>query len=422
MKNFVISNIKFITFLGCAILLASCEYETDVRPADYPGQMIYMPAAYNGPMVINSISQPLDYHPVEGSPSKYAVDIPNRKFMVPLAVYRSGVNNKGAFDVDISVHTDTISKLINSGELGDTTLILPSDKFSLVNKVYMADGDELAEFDLIVDLDFLLDSYPDKVYAIGISIQSTERETNPNLNTTIVVIDTRIMKPTANFDFEVDLEADPTSVTFSNKSQMAVSYLWDFGDGSTSTEKSPTHTYPSSVIENFYTVTLTAVGIAGTEDVMTKSTEEVAPPTWTEGVVIAKGLISPNFTITKWRADIFPENMETGTSAVKVNYTHNSGYVIFKINQMDISGFHELAIRVRGGAGSDGHPVRLFITTTAADGVPEGVILQFTLSEDGLFHEYVTSDLKGKTTINKITLQNREINPLALYVERIELR
>jgi PKD repeat protein len=34
------------------------------------------------------------------------------------------------------------------------------------------------------------------------------------------------------------------TVTFTNKSEDAVSYEWDFGDGTTSTEESPVHTYP----------------------------------------------------------------------------------------------------------------------------------------------------------------------------------
>jgi PKD repeat protein len=48
--------------------------------------------------------------------------------------------------------------------------------------------------------------------------------------------------PTAGFDFEaVDL-----LVTFSDKTTRGTSYLWDFGDGETSTEKEPVHLYGAS--------------------------------------------------------------------------------------------------------------------------------------------------------------------------------
>jgi PKD repeat protein len=52
----------------------------------------------------------------------------------------------------------------------------------------------------------------------------------------------------------------PLTVHFSDKSGNAVSYEWAFGDGDTSTEKSPGHIY---TVEGDYTVTLTVTGISG---------------------------------------------------------------------------------------------------------------------------------------------------------------
>ena len=49
----------------------------------------------------------------------------------------------------------------------------------------------------------------------------------------------------------------PATVAFSNKTFNGISYLWDFGDGTTSTETNPVHTYTE---EGNYTVTLTAEG------------------------------------------------------------------------------------------------------------------------------------------------------------------
>ena len=40
------------------------------------------------------------------------------------------------------------------------------------------------------------------------------------------------------------IEVHGSSVTFTNKSEGATTYKWDFGDGSESTEESPTHEYP----------------------------------------------------------------------------------------------------------------------------------------------------------------------------------
>jgi len=47
------------------------------------------------------------------------------------------------------------------------------------------------------------------------------------------------------------------TITFTNTSQYATSYEWDFGDGNSSTEENPTHSYSST---GEFTITLTANG------------------------------------------------------------------------------------------------------------------------------------------------------------------
>ena len=60
--------------------------------------------------------------------------------------------------------------------------------------------------------------------------------------------------PAASFQFEID-GSDFFKVNFTNFSQNATSYTWDFGDTNTSTEESPSHTYAAA---GDYTVTLSA--------------------------------------------------------------------------------------------------------------------------------------------------------------------
>lgn len=54
------------------------------------------------------------------------------------------------------------------------------------------------------------------------------------------------------------------TATFANTSTNATSYLWDFGDGNTSTQTSPSHTYAN---DGTYTVTLVSTGPCGTASV-----------------------------------------------------------------------------------------------------------------------------------------------------------
>mgnify|MGYP001298772007 FL=1 len=55
--------------------------------------------------------------------------------------------------------------------------------------------------------------------------------------------------------FTVPSEPTTEGVPFTNTSTGADTYLWNFGDGTTSTEKNPTHAYEES---GYYTIKLTA--------------------------------------------------------------------------------------------------------------------------------------------------------------------
>ncbi|MFX1276075.1 MAG: PKD domain-containing protein [Promethearchaeota archaeon] len=90
-----------------------------------------------------------------------------------------------------------------------------------------------------------------------------------SLSTTIeynVIIENLI--PTANFtvDSRFVQTNEEVSFTFTGKEGDApASFLWDFGDGETSTEENPTHVYSSM---GLYTVTLTVTDANGDVDIM----------------------------------------------------------------------------------------------------------------------------------------------------------
>lgn len=70
----------------------------------------------------------------------------------------------------------------------------------------------------------------------------------------IALAPTPIPDPIASFNYGGSMET-PAVITFTNTSQNADSYLWDFGDGTTSTETNPSKTYNT---KGTYTVKLTA--------------------------------------------------------------------------------------------------------------------------------------------------------------------
>jgi PKD repeat protein len=80
--------------------------------------------------------------------------------------------------------------------------------------------------------------------------------------------------PIASFQYEVNVD-NFLEVAFTNFSQNADAYAWDFGDGNTSTEESPTYTYAEA---GTYTVSLTATGAEGTTPSTKSETITITDP------------------------------------------------------------------------------------------------------------------------------------------------
>jgi len=112
--------------------------------------------------------------------------------------------------------------------------------------------------------------------------------------------------PSANFSYAVNT----LTVSFTNKSNDAITYLWDFGDGTTSDEKSPAaHTYSTKAK---YKVTLTAIDGNG---ISSEYTDEVAVgyPLASFTYFVNKNLVT--FTNTSANATDFVWDFGDGTTS-----------------------------------------------------------------------------------------------------------
>ena len=82
--------------------------------------------------------------------------------------------------------------------------------------------------------------------------------------------------PVSSFVADVNSGCVPLMVNFTNKSTNAINYFWEFGDGNTSQQTNPAHTYQNP---GKYTVRLKAYGISGVDDtVMTNYIEVFENP------------------------------------------------------------------------------------------------------------------------------------------------
>lgn len=247
--------IKLIAaFFVASLVMTSCSKYKEIGDSDfYPDQKVYLPAAVDGVSssgvyYVNAVATP-------GRIFRYVADVPNKKLNIPLAVYRAGLNTKGSVSVSVSPNTDTVAKFLAAGKFPAGTELLPADKYTLDNAVTITDGNSKGDFNLSVDLNFLLANLTKK-YALGIGVTSSSKSLAPS-SVMVLLIDPAFLVPTANFTTTVSGK----TVNFSNTSTNAVGYSWNYGDGSTaSTAPAAPYTYTAP---GTYTVTLTVNGALG---------------------------------------------------------------------------------------------------------------------------------------------------------------
>ena len=114
----------------------------------------------------------------------------------------------------------------------------------------------------------------------------------------------------------------PLSVSFSSAGSQnagggSLSYLWDFGDGTTSTAANPSHTYTSSTVRTF-TARLTVTNQSGVSSTDTAPvTVGSAPPTPTILAPADGTTVLPGQTITYRGSATDPEDGALGPAALK---------------------------------------------------------------------------------------------------------
>ena len=124
-------------------------------------------------------------------------------------------------------------------------------------------------------------------------------------------------------------------VYFSDSSNGASSWLWDFGDGSTSTDQHPIHVYSSS---GTYDVTLTINDGSCVSNYSLTITEVnddfdviiIPNPTTDQANIIFSNPISENFSVEIFSVDgklIWQQNIENGADQVKIDLRNYSAAV-----------------------------------------------------------------------------------------------
>jgi len=91
--------------------------------------------------------------------------------------------------------------------------------------------------------------------------------------------------PTVNFTFSPGQPCPaPAAIQFNNFTSGATSFAWSFGDGGTSTQNNPTHTYTTN---NFFPVTLTATNVFGCSSSLSNTVDVLALDVWITPAIAA---------------------------------------------------------------------------------------------------------------------------------------
>lgn len=116
------------------------------------------------------------------------------------------------------------------------------------------------------DDDTSIEFAPSYTYEVGgtytITLTSKGEAGQEDTVTRQVTVEREMINPSASFTSEINF----LDVTFTNTSVNAVSYLWDFGDGGTSTEENPSYSYSAG---GTYKVSLTATSETDDTDTVT---------------------------------------------------------------------------------------------------------------------------------------------------------
>jgi PKD repeat protein len=179
----------------------------------------------------------------------------------------------------------------------------------------------------------------------------TINSTNQNIGQ--IQINGCVIAPVAGFSYSFGTNMPFGWVGFNNTSTNATSYLWEFGDGTSSTTIHPAHTYATA---GDFSVSLTAYGPGGSDTISKVINISVAPPVagfaYTVGnttlpVTVAFTDFSTNTTSWLW-------NFGDGASSSIQNPTH----------LYTIAGDFPVSLRATGPAGSDSITAVIHISGT----------------------------------------------------------
>ncbi len=157
-------------------------------------------------------------------------------------------------------------------------------------------------------------------YTVSLTVSGPDTSATITKKDYIAVYKTAII---ANFGSDISSGVLPLTVSFSDSSQGDITtWAWDFGDGSTSTEKNPSHTYENA---GSYTVSLTVSGLGGSDTITKENyiTVKNVIANFSADVTMGKAPLTVSFTdSSQGEIDAWLWKFGDGLASTAQNPTH----------------------------------------------------------------------------------------------------
>jgi len=207
--------------------------------------------------------------------------------------------------------------------------------------------------------------------------------------------------PTAAFTKNPDSGNVPLVVQFTNSSSGEITaYAWEFGDGETSNEKDPSHTYTNA---GTYTVKLVVTGPGGVSETTSTITviQPVAPPIAAFAADPVSGVVPLTIQLTNQSTGDslsfvwdFGDSSPTSTEANPVHTYNNAGNYNIKLTASNTSGQSESLMAITVSAAPVA-PVASFVADTTSGTAPLSVNFSSTSSGDISAYAWSFTDSAG---------------------------
>lgn len=205
---------------------------------------------------------------------------------------------------------------------------------------------------------------------------------------TIILFD-----PTA----EISYTADLLELKFKATTTYARSFLWNFGDGTTSTEKNPSHAYQN---EGSYTVTLIATGFEGTtekvvaQDITVSSSAYISIPLVNGDFQLPGTVKQTNWAnVPGWKSDtVAADSGVEGGPSEWTAYRMSNDPSVYNLSPHVIAAGEEFKIKLTAKDGWHSSKIIVTLYFDTGDGVRKTLATQtFDLGPTDPFEVFATA-------------------------------